>query len=80
MTSPRLSIAVPLHNEESVLPELLRRLRAVLDGAPGGPHEIVMVDDGSTDRTAELLKDAAAVRPTGDRGDFCRVTSVTRRR
>jgi polyisoprenyl-phosphate glycosyltransferase len=60
MTSPRLSIAVPLHNEESVLPELLRRLGAVLDAVPGGPHEIVMVDDGSTDRTAELLKKAAA--------------------
>ena len=63
MTSPRLSIAVPLHNEEPVLPELLRRLGAVLDGAPGGPHEIVMVDDGSTDRTAELLKDAALSDP-----------------
>jgi polyisoprenyl-phosphate glycosyltransferase len=54
----RLSVAIPVHNEESVLPELLRRLRAVLDGLPGGPHEMLFVDDGSTDRTYELLEDA----------------------
>jgi len=41
------------------LPELLQRLRAVLDGLPGGPHEMVFVDDGSTDRTYELLEAAS---------------------
>jgi glycosyltransferase involved in cell wall biosynthesis len=54
----RLSVAIPVHNEESVLPELLLRLRKVLDGLPGGPHEIVFVDDGSTDRTFEMLREA----------------------
>src|SRR5208337_1185817 len=58
-TGFRLSVAIPIHNEESVLPELLQRLRAVLDGVAGGPHEIVFVDDGSTDRTFEMLADAA---------------------
>ena len=55
----RLSVAIPLHNEESVLPELLLRLRRVLEGLPGGPHEIVFVDDGSSDRTFEMLREAA---------------------
>src|SRR5712692_10527439 len=39
----RLSVAVPIHNEESVLPELLKRLFSVLNGIQGGPHEIVIV-------------------------------------
>ena len=52
----RLSVAIPIHNEESVLPELLSRLRTALDKVPGGPHEILIVDDGSTDRTFEILE------------------------
>ena len=58
-TGFRLSVAIPVHNEETVLPELLCRLRAVLDALPGGPHEMLFVDDGSTDRTFELLAEAA---------------------
>jgi glycosyltransferase involved in cell wall biosynthesis len=55
----RLSVAIPLHNEEAGIPELLRRLGGVLDAIPGGPHEMVLVDDGSRDRTLELLQAAA---------------------
>ena len=55
----RLSIAIPIHNEQSVLPELLTRTMAVLDGVAGGPHELVFVDDGSTDQTLSILADAA---------------------
>ena len=64
MTSPpRVSIAIPLYNEEEVFPELLQRLQAVVDRIPGGPHEIVFVDDGSTDGTFERVAAAAAGDP-----------------
>jgi glycosyltransferase involved in cell wall biosynthesis len=55
----RLSVAVPVHNEESVLPELLTRVLGVLDKTEGGPHELLFVDDGSTDGTLVLLEEAA---------------------
>ena len=55
----RLSIAVPIYNEEAVLPEFLRRTCAVLDQIRGGPHELVFVDDGSSDRTFAILEEAA---------------------
>ncbi len=55
----RLSVAIPLHNEGPVLPELLDRLRGVLDALPGGPHEMIFVDDGSRDATLDLLQAAA---------------------
>ena len=51
----RISIAIPLYNEERVIPELLRRVRIVLDKIPGGPHEIMLVDEGSSDRTFEIV-------------------------
>jgi glycosyltransferase involved in cell wall biosynthesis len=59
-TGFRISIAIPLHNEESVLPELLRRTLATLDALEGGPHELLFVDDGSTDRSAALVEEGGA--------------------
>jgi dolichol-phosphate mannosyltransferase len=59
----RLSVAVPVHNEECALPEFLRRLVAVVDQIAGGPHELVFVDDGSTDGTREVLESAARKDP-----------------
>jgi polyisoprenyl-phosphate glycosyltransferase len=53
--APRLTVAAPLYNEVGVLAELVRRIDGVLDQLPGGPHEIVLVDDGSNDGTRELL-------------------------
>ena len=55
----RLSVAVPVHNEEAALPELLRRIFSVLDTIPGGPHELVFAEDGSTDGTLAYLEKAA---------------------
>lgn len=59
----RVSVAVPLYNEEEVFPELLRRLLAVLDRLPNGPHEVVFVDDGSSDGTFQKIADAARDDP-----------------
>jgi dolichol-phosphate mannosyltransferase len=56
---PRVSVGIPIHNEEEVLPELLARLTAVLDTLPGGPHEVLFVDDGSTDGSRRALIDVA---------------------
>lgn len=60
MTKPlRVSLAIPVFNEEAVIPELLRRTTSVLDAIAGGPHEIVLVNDGSSDSTLSLLEQAA---------------------
>src|SRR5215467_2937632 len=58
-SDPRVSIAIALHNEQEVLPELLSRVNAVLDQIPGGPHEVILVDDGSSDGTLDILREAA---------------------
>lgn len=60
---PRVSVAISLYNEERVLAELLQRVRGVLSALPGGPHELVFVDDGSSDRTFDILAEAAAADP-----------------
>lgn len=63
MNPVTISVVVPLHNEQLVLPELLRRISAVLDAVPGGPHEMIFVDDGSADRTFEIVQDAVKMDP-----------------
>jgi polyisoprenyl-phosphate glycosyltransferase len=54
--SIRVSVAAPAYNEVEILPDFVRRVDAVLDAIPGGPHQIVIVNDGSTDGTTELLE------------------------
>ncbi|HSM58277.1 MAG TPA: glycosyltransferase family 2 protein [Candidatus Sulfomarinibacteraceae bacterium] len=51
---PTISILAPVYNEEPVLPELYRRVKAVMDDL-GYPWELVLVDDGSHDRSAEVI-------------------------
>ena len=62
-TAPeRLSVVVPVFNEEEVLPEFHRRLTAVLDTIRADV-EIVYVNDGSRDRTIALLLELHHVDP-----------------
>ena len=53
---PRYSFVVPIFNEEETLPELERRLVDLLDRLDGDA-EVILVDDGSVDRTAEHALD-----------------------
>jgi glycosyltransferase involved in cell wall biosynthesis len=50
-----LSVVIPVYNEEENLPHLWPELRAVLDGL-GRSFEVVFVDDGSRDRSAEIIR------------------------
>jgi glycosyltransferase involved in cell wall biosynthesis len=52
----KLSVVIPAYNEEEVLPEFHRRLTSVLKGIEGA-CEILYVNDGSSDRTLEVLND-----------------------
>lgn len=57
--SRRVTVAIPIHNEAEVIPALLKRVGAVLDATSGGPHEILLVDDGSRDGSVRLMEEAA---------------------
>ena len=58
-TSPAVSVVVPVFNEEENLPILQSELRAALAELD---HEIIFVDDGSTDRSADKIERAPNVR------------------
>ncbi len=54
-----VSVVVPLFNEEENVRELHERLKVVLDSS-GNEYEIIFIDDGSTDRTLEILQEIQA--------------------
>src|SRR5438094_44537 len=60
--TPYLSLVIPAYNEQENIPELLKRVEGAL--APlARPYEVIIVDDGSSDATPQLLKDAMQTRP-----------------
>ena len=61
MSTPQLSVVIPVFNEEAALQALFERLYPALDRL-GTPYEIIFVDDGSGDRSAALLKDQFLLR------------------
>jgi dolichol-phosphate mannosyltransferase len=71
MSRPTLSLVLPVYNEEEVIPELYTRLQAFLEQL-GTDAEIIFVNDGSKDRSLELL------RAMTERDERCRVLSFSR--
>jgi dolichol-phosphate mannosyltransferase len=53
---PKYSFIVPIYNEEDTLFEMYRRVRAVMDQMDG-PVELVLVNDGSRDRSLSLMRE-----------------------
>ncbi|MBI4418098.1 MAG: glycosyltransferase family 2 protein [Ignavibacteriales bacterium] len=53
---PRISVVVPLYNEEESVPELFESLQQVFKQM-GEPFELILVDDGSTDGSFRVLED-----------------------
>jgi len=54
-SAPAISVVTPMHNEEACVEEFVRRTDAAL-GAMGRSYEIIVVSDGSTDRTEEMVR------------------------
>ena len=57
--SPLISVVIPCYNEGKILKDTLSRLKAAAEDFPG-QTELIVVDDGSADNTAELAKQAGA--------------------
>ena len=62
MTTPALSVVIPVYNEEQTLPLLFARLYPALDKL-GVPYEILFINDGSSDKSAALLREQFERRP-----------------
>jgi glycosyltransferase involved in cell wall biosynthesis len=60
ISMPKYSIVVPFHNEEENVTVLYARLKQVMEQV-GDSFELVLIDDGSSDRTYKLLEEIAAV-------------------
>jgi len=54
---PEYSLVVPIYNEAETIPELVRRLAELIDKLDG-EAEVILVDDGSSDRSYELMSAA----------------------
>jgi glycosyltransferase involved in cell wall biosynthesis len=62
MSAPELSVVAPLHNEEENVRPLFEAIVAAIEPL-GRPFEVLLVNDGSSDRTAELLDALSAADP-----------------
>ncbi|MBV8246747.1 MAG: glycosyltransferase family 2 protein [Candidatus Eremiobacteraeota bacterium] len=57
---PSISVVCPLYNEEGNVTDLVSRVTAIMEAQPGRPsYEVVLVNDGSRDRTLEIARSLA---------------------
>jgi undecaprenyl-phosphate 4-deoxy-4-formamido-L-arabinose transferase len=63
---PRVSVVIPVYNEEAVLPALFARLYPALDVLRRS-YEVIFINDGSSDRSAALLREQFEKRPDATR-------------
>lgn len=77
----RISLVIPCYNEEEVLGETIKRLKSLCESLQDLNVELIFVDDGSKDRTRELLKNFAEqdnrVRVIGFARNFGHQIAVT---
>lgn len=59
---PRISLVIPVYNEEENILDLVREIRPALDPL-GQSYEILLVDDGSTDGSLQVMREAAQEHP-----------------
>src|SRR5262249_30366605 len=57
---PRLSVVAPCHNEEAVVEEFHRRISAAARDVVADDYELILLNDGSSDRTWELIRTLSA--------------------
>ncbi len=80
MTTPTFSIIAPIYNELENIPELYPRLREVMDRT-GEPWELILVDDGSSDGSTDIIRklaeNDARVRPVIFARNFGHQIAVT---
>jgi len=84
--TPTISVVAPLYNESATLPEFYRRVKETMEQAadkdhPGETWELVLVDDGSQDQTAQILREIASqddrIRPVIFARNFGHQLAVT---
>lgn len=56
----KLSIIIPVYNEEKTILEIIKKVRALI--IPSVTKEVVIVDDGSTDSTRKKLREVKGMR------------------
>jgi dolichol-phosphate mannosyltransferase len=71
MTQIRYSIIAPCYNEEENLPELYQKIKTTLEKT-GEVWELILINDGSRDRTAQVMRELHAADPRVHYIDFAR--------